>query len=93
MEPMAHTSSILNRNYCEETCSRATSERFHKCHDETMIDMDAITDFKKELLSQREDDHNTKKILGEARQREGRVMQQVAKQDDEDDVERPQEQN
>ncbi|KAL3786057.1 hypothetical protein HJC23_003905 [Cyclotella cryptica] len=85
MEPMPHTSTYLKGDRSEGTCPDATLERFHECHDDTLENMDAITDFEKELKRRRRDDHKMKKILGAARQREGRVRPKVRKQEDDGD--------
>lgn len=87
IEPMPHTSMDLKGNRSEGTCPNATLERFHECHDDTLKNMDAITDIRKELRRRREGDHKMKKILGEARRREGRVRPRVARREDDGDAE------
>jgi len=53
--PMPETDQEAKKIRAEGTCPDKTLERFHECHDETLMKMDAIVDLKKERKRRRDD--------------------------------------
>ncbi|KAL7468439.1 hypothetical protein ACHAXS_008668 [Conticribra weissflogii] len=53
--PMPKTDQEAKKIRTEGTCPEKTLERFHECHDETLMTMDAIVDLKQERKRRRDD--------------------------------------
>jgi hypothetical protein len=73
IEPMPRTSADLKGKRSGGTCPEETLSAFHKCHDETLNNMDAIRDFDQELKRRKEGDRAMKKIVSDYRKKEGTV--------------------
>ena len=76
IKPMPHTAKDLKGKRSAGTCPEQTLNTFHKCHDETLNNMDATRDFERELKKRKEEDRAMKHILHEHRQKEGWVPKQ-----------------
>jgi hypothetical protein len=73
IEPMPHTSKDLKGTRKEGTCPTDVLNAFHKCHDDTLIGMDAIRDFELETEKQKKKHRAMLKILSDHRKSEGWV--------------------
>mmetsp|Transcript_10122 Transcript_10122/g.21340 ORF Transcript_10122/g.21340 Transcript_10122/m.21340 type:complete len:87 (-) Transcript_10122:2523-2783(-) len=70
MDPLPRTDERLNQQIVEGTCPKEISEKFHECHDETLMNADAIRGLEAERLRRKKNNRRMKTIIGRDRQKE-----------------------
>ncbi|KAL7542046.1 hypothetical protein ACHAXR_011460 [Thalassiosira sp. AJA248-18] len=63
MDPLPRTSRTFKQERGEETCPKEISEKFHECHDETLMNANAIRGLEDEKIRREENDRGMKHIL------------------------------
>jgi len=75
MDPLPHTDRRYKEKKLDErTCPKEISEKFHKCHDDTLISADAIRGLEAERLRRRKNDRAMKTIVMGMNRDKGKVM-------------------